>query len=305
MFNSFVGKVVKKLKGREVKNMKKLFAIVLAVALAMSMPVSAFAAFTSDGASATTATVSPTTGSGAIITTFSAALKKISDNTAATSITWTGVQAQNTDWKSADQYIETQGFETNATWGIQVFTDNKGALTALPTPAPNPLYTGVAGTDPAGLVKTTDTTKVIPMCWRVVADKKLTSASEDGKALGIVQKYIATIDSYVLLRVAADYVSDTNFFAPWGFMLDKSTPDVKAGVAGDQPFGDYQTYASIAGNFGITVAPGDPDVSGAGTYLSIPTQTSKYNIYVGAKFLNATGGATYTTNRLIVQMYHL
>ncbi|MBN1405222.1 MAG: hypothetical protein JW946_01745 [Candidatus Omnitrophica bacterium] len=267
---------------REVKKMKKLIVSLIAVSMVLSIPCSAFA-FTQDGIQPYNATVTPATGTGQIVTVFSASLRRIDNDNVASSVTWSSVTAQATDWKSANQYIRVGGFETYATWGIQVYTDNVNST---------PAYSGSG--DPAGLVNNTDRSKTLPMCWRVSADKKLASSSDD---LKITQKYIATTDGYVLLRVAGDYVSDTAYFAPWFWMLDKSTPDVDSATAGNQPFGNYQLYATLVGNYGVSIAPS--------TYGAVPSKDSQYYVYMGAKFISAQGSIIYSTTKLTVEMYHL
>ena len=290
MINNLIGK---KSIEKEVKKMKKLIAIAISLALAVSIPAPALAAFGSDGYESFAATVTPTTGTEQIITDFGATLKNISDDTGADGVTWTGVEAQNTDWKAANQYVEVTGFETYTAWGIQIYTDNMAV-------GASPEYDGTG--DPAGLVNIASTGKALSMCWRVVADKKFAGGSED---LGIVQKYIVDDDIYVLLRKAADYNDDDDYYAPWGWMIDKNT-DLDPDTAGRQGFGNYYLYATAAGNYGITIAPGNPTLDPPlGTYLPIPSQNSDYHIYLGAKFINAEAGETYTTSELFVEMYHL
>jgi len=243
----------------------------------------AFAQFVSDG-DATFGAAVTTGGTPGVITPFSASLVNISGG-GATSVTWTGVDAGD-DWVSANQYINVNGFETRSTWGIQIYTDNENG----PTPATT--YTGAG--DPAGLVNASNTDVAIPMCWRVVSDDTFTAGSID---LDIIQQYIATDDIYVLLRDPLEYISDTNYFAPWFWMLDKETPDVSPTVADNQPFGDYQGYASLVGSSGVQIAPD--------TYVGIASSTSDYNVYLGAKFTTAAAGVVYNTGTLTVEMYHL
>lgn len=278
--------------GKEVKEMNRILSVLMAIALVFSTSSSAFAAWGSIGSEPFTASASPAAGTPGVITGFSASLMNISGGSAA-SVTWPGVTAQNTDWKAAEQYIEVKGFATDSTWGIQIYTDNMAATA-------DPKYAGTG--NPAGLVETSGKATALPMSWRVVADKKFTTGSDD---LKILQRYIAVDDIYVLLRLAGDYVADDDYFAPWGWILDKNT-DSDPDTPGIQGFGNYSVYATTVGNYGIAVAPGDPTLSTpVGTYLPIPTKDSTYHIYLGAKFISAEAEKTYTTNKLIVEMYHL
>lgn len=261
--------------------MRKALSILIAIAWVISTTGVSFAQFESDGDAAFEAGVT-TGGTPSVVTGLSTTLRNISDDLEAASASWTDVDAGD-DWVAGDQYIDIQGFETYSTWGIQIYTDNVNSTTA---------YTGTG--NPAGLVNAGNTAAAIPMCWRVVADKLFTAGSVD---LQILERYIATDDIYVLLREAADYTDDISYFAPWFWMLDKNTPDVDVTTDGNQPFDDYQVYAKAVGSEGIQIAPE--------TWTPIPTSTSYYHVYLGAKFTNAAADATYTTDTLTVEMYHL
>lgn len=261
--------------------MRKALSILMAIAWVISTSGISFA-FTQDGTPVEFTAGVTTGGTPSVVTALSATLRNISDDLVAASASWTGVVAGD-DWVAADQYIDIQGFETYSTWGIQIYTDNVNSTVA---------YTGTG--NPAGLVNVGNTAAAIPMCWRVVADKLFTPPTVD---LQILEKYIAADDIYVLLREAADYTDDTTYFAPWFWMLDKNTPDVDVTTDGNQPFGDYQVYAKIVGSEGIQIAPE--------TWTPIPTSTSYFHVYLGAKFTNAAADANYTTDTLTVEMYHL
>lgn len=256
-------------------------------------------AVTSDGKTTPpfTAHIASTTGALEVVP-MRTELKLISNNNPAALITWpTSVTAQGDNWKAAEQYIQVTGFETYTTWGIQIYTNNTSA-SALPK-FDNP------GKDPAGLVRATDDPatpeneigkSALPMCWRAAVDKKFNPTAAPNE-FSITQKYIASSDFYVLLRTDADYISDTSYFAPWSWVLDKATPDSDPTQAGNQPFGDYQVYATFVGSDGVQIA--------SKRWLTIPERGSVYYIYLGGKFISAKAGATYTTNQLTVEMYHL
>jgi len=242
-------------------------------------------AFTPDDSGTFEARIT-TGGTPQVVTPFTAQLRNVSNDATATTVTWSPAPNPGSDdWKSAAQYIDVEGFASFASWGIQIYTDNANAVSATYR------YTGTD--NPVGLVYAGDTTRTLPMCWRVSADANFTPGTE----LTITQKYIAADDIYVLLRVPGDYSSDTSYFAPWFWMLDKGTPDIDPITAGDQPFVDYTESATLAGSSGVQIAPTD--------YTPIPTPTSHYYVYLGAKFLNAVATANYGTDTITLEMYHL
>lgn len=259
----------------------KVLSILMAITMVISTSGLTFA-FTQDGSPVVFDATVTTTGIPGVIVGLDADLfDVVGDAPAGTTVSWTA--AAGNDWVVANQYISVDGFETYSTWGIQIYTDNENGI---------PEYTGAG--NPAGLVNAGNSDVAIPMCWRVVADTKYADGSTD---LTITEQYIPTDDIYVLLRIAGDYVADDDYFAPWFWMLDKETPDVDPATVGDQVFGDYQDYATAVGSSGVQIAPD--------TYVGIPSSGSDYNVYLGAKFTTAAAGATYTTDTLTVEMYHL
>jgi hypothetical protein len=127
--------------------------------------------------------------------TVNAVIRNISDNQPAANglITWSSVAAGTTTWKTANQYIEISYSGLPASWGIQIYTDNKAATA-------NPKYTGTA--DPAGLVKTDNTIISLPMAWRITDSVIGTPAVPVQRADG---------------KGFADYL--------WHFFKDKNTPN--------------------------------------------------------------------------------
>ena len=85
------------------------------------------------------------------------AVKKMSDNGAATDITWSGVTLPTT-WKNAETYIELASAITASNGGIRIVTNNRTA---------SPAYTGVSTGTAAGLIDNLDTTKTLPMAWSI------------------------------------------------------------------------------------------------------------------------------------------
>ncbi len=297
MFDMITTLMRKNLTGKEVKKMNKIIVSLICTALILSMPVTSFAAFTSDSSTTKTAQVT-VSGTAGVPIVLSVSLKNVATGSGTpTEITWSSVSAGALDWKSADQYVEIGGFATHAQWGIQIYTDNKAT-------GASPLYTGTG--NPAGLVNVSTTTLTLPMCWRVLLNSTIRPLTWPPVTLdtSMQEKYIATgaaAGYTVILRALSDYVSDTNFFAPWSWMLDKNTPDIDPVVTGNQVFGTNQDIANVVGSDGARVGSGDVDLS----YVAIPERAAKYCVLLGAKFTAAAASVQYKTSKLTIEMYHL
>lgn len=290
--------ILKTLNGRRLRKMNKIIVSLICTALVLSMPAVSFAAFTSDSTQVKTAQVT-VGGTAGVPIALTVTLKNVSTGGGTpTAISWTSVNAGALDWKAADQYLEVGGFATHATWGIQIYTDNANA-------SASPRYDGTG--NPAGLVLDDAdhiSSITLPMAWRVLIHSTIRPLTWPPATLetSFQEKYIDAINSIVILRQASDYVSPTEYFAPWSWMLDKNTPDVNPGN-GDttEPFGTNQDVANIVGSDGARVGSGDVPLS----YTSIPERAAKYCVLLGAKFTSASASATYKTSRLVVEMYHL
>lgn len=124
---------------------------------------------------------------------FDASLKNISDNLAASSITWTNA-VLGTSWTAADQYIELSldKLETD-TWNVKIYTNN--------------------GADSKnGLVNISDETKVLPVCWRI---SKNTLPNSDGDTLQIAQ---SGAPNYALYD-SGKSATDPDYY-PWFYIVD-------------------------------------------------------------------------------------
>ena len=264
----------RKNKGEETKTIKRALPILIAITMIISASGLSFAdAFYPLGAKAISASSGTVGGTAAVTVPFSADLKNISNDTVATSVTWTGVTSGTTNWLAANQYVAVKGFATYSDWGIQIYTDNKN-------------YTGTGS--PAGLINTLNTLYSLPMCWRTKTAKLAASSVE----LGIIQK---TVGGYVVL---ADGTTPAISYYPWFFMLDKNG-DVDDATAGVQLFGNYQAEATFIGSAGYHHAPGTVN-------YSTPTATdTTYYVYLGANYTMAMPGAIYSTGSLVVMMYRL
>ena len=261
----------KKFTGKEVKNMKSLLSIVIAITLVISTSGLSFAAFSSIGSETFSASSGSVGGTPDVTVPFSAALKNVSGDASAGSVTWTGVSSGVTGWLAANQYVAVNGFATYSDWGIQIYTNNTN-------------YTGTG--NPAGLINTSNTIYSLPMAWRTKTEKLVAGSA----GLGIVEK---TVLGY---QVLADGTTPAVAYYPWFFMLDKGT-DMDTVTVDVQAFGTDDPYATFIGSDGYQHAPTD--------YATPSATDTTYYLYLGANFTMAMPGVTYTTSSLTVEMYRL
>ena len=286
--------LTKKSNVKEVKKMSRFLSIVIAITMIVSTNGLAFAAFDSQGTEIFTAT-SGTIGSPAdpVTVVFSASLKNVSDDTSASQIDWSNVIAGTTGWLASNQYIAVKGWSVySGGWGIQIYTNNTN-------------YTGTG--EPAGLVNTSNPIYSLPMCWRTKVgyyDSDTGNPTDTGSEAISSQELqinqgtsLSSGDTVLYDGVSGHEPGGTSEYFPWSFILDKTDPDVDANTTGDQAFGNYQDLATYIGSAGYQHAPTD--------YATPSDPNDTYYVYLGAKFTLASGGATYTTDSLTVEMYHL
>ena len=286
--------LTKKSNVKEVKTMSRFLSIVIAITMVVSTSGLSFAAFDPQGSETFTAT-SGQLGSPAdpVTVDFDASLKNLSDDTSASQINWSSVTAGTTGWLASNQYIAVKGWSVySGGWGIQIYTNNTN-------------YTGTG--EPAGLVNTSNPIYSLPMCWRTKVgyyDSDTGNPEDTGseavssEELQIRQgKSVLTGDTVLYDGVAGHEPGGASEYFPWSFMFDKTDPDVDADTSGDQTFGNYQDLATYIGSAGYQHAATD--------YATPSDPNDTYYIYLGAKFTLASGGATYTTDSLTVEMYHL
>lgn len=309
---------------KEVKNMKKLITILIVIAMVLSVNSTAFAAFTSILKTPYRATVTPGGTAGPTVT-FSCALKNLTDNVVATQIQWSSVTAGSTTWLKANQYVETRGFGTWETWGVQAYTDNMVSTAS-------PRYTGTG--NPAGLVRSDVgyTIYSLPMCWRTKVgywiedpvhpgNYNYGTYSAPGSTAAIAHElaiYQGVSGGYTILydgvtphdldpanpddttKIHAPGASSPYF--PWFFMLDKNTDSDPVTTGTQTYFTDGSYYdATFIGSRGYHHAPGNVAVN----FATPSSPGDKYYVYLGANFTLATPNKTYTTNKLTVESYHL
>jgi len=267
--------LLEKSRGKEVRKMKRVLSIVIAITMVISTSGLSFAAFTSIGKEQYTANSGVVGGTPGVTVGFAASMKNISDDATVSAATWTGVSSGTTSWLAAEQYIAVDGYATYSDWGIQIYTNNTS-------------YTGTGS--PAGLINTSNPLYSLPMAWRTRTALLAAGSVE----LQIVQK---TVGGYVVL---ADGTTPAIEYYPWFFMLDKNG-DVDDTTAGTQPFGNSQVEATFIGSAGYHHAPG------AVNYATPFATDTTYYVYLGANFTMALPGVTYATDAssLTVEMYRL
>lgn len=177
--------------------MKRTVVLALAAGAIALLPVKGFAVF----ASVTkTTSIAQADLTGAGVVQMSILLKRLSDNSTTTQVFWTGVTLP-ASWVRSGAYVQLNSTITVAGGGIQIYTDNKAA-DANPTFTPrggvNP---GDPGSNPAGLVDETTTSKRLPMAWSI-KDTTSTAPTADNPNSG-------GADSF-----------------QWLFMKDKQTPTI-------------------------------------------------------------------------------
>lgn len=248
--------------------------------LAMGMVVAslgiAAAAPTSVSKSTMTAQVQFTAGPTGSMT---VALKKITDNSAATELSWTGVTPAVTAWKAADQYIEVTNTYNRTGWGIQIYTNNCASDA-------NPQFYIVNPTtvNPCGLIATDNKKSVLPLAWRTMGDT--TTYAHLG-----IREVSDPVEPNKHHLQSTDFPESVIYY-PWVWMKDAKTPSIpEQYTLGFVPGEDYVT---IWNENGVHHAEGPLD------YYASP---SPNYVYIGARFTTATTPRTYKTNKLTVELF--
>lgn len=167
----------------------------------------------------------------------------------------------------ARQYLEIR-YTSSATWGIQVYTNNK-------SPDASPRFTGTGGIA-NGLVGTRNSGYRVPVLWQVWQAKKgYYNGSE-------TPEFDTTVDD-----------GDRAEFA---FVIDKG--DANWEETGFQR--NYRTLFNSAGELGAPVPLADPP---PGYWPRQGTVGNPLYVYLGADFSNVPA-QTYTTNKLTLDIYH-
>jgi hypothetical protein len=208
--------------------------------------------------------------------TFSLSLKNVSDGQSASSISWTGVNAGNTHWKSADQYLELKYTYFQPGWGMQIYTDNKASDA-------NPRFSGTD--DPSGLINTSSPTFKIPVCWRIVDVTTSTHIMQG--AMGYDNNHVWT---WLPDRLWEQQLNDQYPCYLW--MKDRNTQTIPG--TRTTAFSDGEDYITFWNELrGIEHAEF--------TFSGAP---SPNYIYFGADFSDAIAPVTYKTGKLTVELYY-
>ena len=196
---------------------------------------------------------------------FDVAVKNISDQSSAGSMTWpAGIPA--TGWAASNQYIELQLDDpSDLSWGVQIYTTNTSA-------GASPKYTGAASTNPAGLVDAANPASVIPLAWSIKAGTQAPTA---------------------VAPAATDpnNSSDPNSFQ-WLFMKDAATPSIPA--QNTTVFMPGEIPVTMKNNQGIHFGQSNTNIGAA---------TPPNYIFLEANFDSAMAQHTYQTNSLVVEFF--
>ena len=226
------------------------------------------------GYSTHTATVTLPTSMGAF--SWQIAFKKVSDNTAATQITWNTADITlggSDKWVDASVYAVINSTLTRADANIEVYQDNVNSTVYKASAT-----IGANGTDKAynGLVLSTtsagSTAGVradLPFAWRVSTNTKVATDKQ---------------------TVWPDYYKiDANNKTKSGqYFIDKSD-------TGYDTDADKKAYRTVLNKEGARFGGGAAEMGGS------PSGT--FYMYFGAKFDNAMGGMTYGSDKIIFRGY--
>ncbi len=220
--------------------------------------------------SSTTVTAAATVAGGS--TAMSIALKNVSDNAAAASVAWPAINAGAVTWVQASQYVQITSTLSVAGSGIQTYTNNTIATA-------NPKYSGaVSSTAAAGLVDTVNTTAVLPLAWQVRATGTNPEAVDDPNCTGAAGQ--------------PAFCAPVGVATGWAWFYYE---DQAGGLMPNAPANSYIQVEKAGGVPQIQFAQGS---FGGGAVSGIN------NMYLEANFQNATGGSTYQTSTLTVELFN-
>jgi hypothetical protein len=260
----------------QMKRTKKYAVLsVLSLGIALVAPGVSHALINASLGRSTHTAVAALTGSGSI--SFSAAIREVGTNAAATSISWTGVTLP-AGLVRANHYIQLHSTFTASNGGIEIYTDNTAA-DAAPYNYTGPINANTA--PPSGLVDGTSHSARLPMTW--------------------------TIQASTVAPTAQNPNNTTTGFA-WFFMTDRAQVAVPSQNV--TAFEDGVPYITVAHNqCGTPANPGNTCIhyaQGAGGQGD-PTQfggaPSPNNIFLAADFSQAVTPRTYGTNTLRLEAY--
>jgi hypothetical protein len=207
---------------------------------------------------------------------FDVSLNNISDGQSAGSIDWTGAVNLPTGWVRANQYIQMNIDMPVSPWGVQIYTDNTNGTG-------NTQFTGnTSSTNPAGLVDTTDQVGTLPVAWSV-------KVSSPGYSTPFAPIAAEPNDNGL-----NGNPTDPNAFQ-WLYMKDaqtKNIPNTSTIFVPGDPFMQVQNNLGIHYVQGITLDSTD-----------FGAQNPPVFIYLEANFNGAVIPRTYTTSKLIIELF--
>ncbi|MCL2145079.1 MAG: hypothetical protein FWH43_06285 [Endomicrobia bacterium] len=221
--------------------------------------------------------------------TFSVNIYNISDNSPASQVTWDPALIGQ-GWQAAQQYFELDlDSMPDDNWAIQIYTHNTNA-------SANPQFTGsMTSSMASGMVDSSDTTKMLPMCWRVT-DKLLPYAGT-----GIGDDYDKTLvigaNSGGMYDAGSDDPGTAGYYCWFAFkdyaMFGMGDPDVTNGA----------DYVRVWDKRGFHSAAGDVNywgMSPGGMYKNMILP----RIYLGANFDAAFTPNIYETNSIVIELFY-
>ncbi len=232
---------------------KKYMTALWSLGLAMAVPVASHA-FTSQGTIASTASVTVTGGA----VSMAATIRNISDSAVAPAVGWTA--AAGASWVLANQYIRIVSTVSIAGSGIQTYTNNTIA-------SASPRYgLAASSTAAAGLINTSDTTRVIPLAWQIRAAGATPEAVDDPNQTGIGRTGWA-----------------------WFYYADRA--------GGLMPNAPANSYIQPIRDGGV------PQIQFAQTSFGDGAPSGINHLYLESLFTGASGGTTYKTSTLTLELF--
>ncbi len=196
---------------------------------------------------------------------FNVSLKNVSDNSAASALTWNSLGLPS-GWVRADQFLNVELDSDLFSWGLQVYTDNKA-------PDANPTFVtaiapGQVGSNPAGLVNISHPSIALPMAWSVHSDTTSPIAAEPNLVL-----------------------SDPNAYQ-WLYMADRQTPAIA--LQNTIAFADGSIENTVQNNQGIHFGQANTQIGATDPPVKV---------FLEANFSTATAPNTYQTTALRLEYY--
>ncbi len=221
-------------------------------------------AYTFTSSSTVTAAATVTGGS----TAMSIAILNRSNNAPAANVSWPTINA-GAGWTLASQYVQITSTLSIAGSGIQTYTNN--TLSSA-----SPQYSGpVSSTTAAGLVNAANTTETLQLAWHINATTT-PLAADDPNCTGAAGQ--------------PTFCSATPTGYAWFYYADRA-----GGLMQNAP-----------ANFYVQVerAGGVPQIQFAQTSFGPGSANGINNLFLEANFQLATGGSTYQTSTLTVELFN-